>query len=80
LANPLGGGNNNSLITQVGGYNVVNAAQTTGPQQMIGDNTQVAIQVGYANSATVSQSAANVTNTSFTAQYGSHNIARVIQK
>lgn len=81
VAVPLAVGANNSFITQIGGQNVVNATQTTGLQNMIGDNTQVAMQVGYANSATVSQATgANVANTSFTAQFGAHNVAVVTQK
>jgi hypothetical protein len=74
-------GNNSSFIAQIGGSNVVNAAQTTGQQAMAGNNTQVAYQVGYGNSATVTQATgANVANTSFTAQFGSHNVAVVSQK
>jgi hypothetical protein len=81
MAVPLALGDNNSLITQVGGSNVVNATQTTGQQAMASNNTQVALQVGYDNRATVSQATgANVANTSFTAQYGAHNVAVVSQK
>jgi hypothetical protein len=83
VAVPVGAatGNNNSFISQIGGSNVVNSAQTTGQQASAANNTQVALQVGYGNSATVSQStAASVTNTSFTAQYGAHNVAVVTQK
>ncbi len=48
---------------------------------MAGNNTQVALQVGYGNSATVTQATgANVANTSFVAQYGAHNTATVTQK
>jgi len=83
MANPLAVGDNNSFITQVGGYNVVNAAQSVGQQATTpaGNNNQVALQVGYGNSISVAQTTgANVTNTSFTAQFGSHNTAMVSQK
>ena len=55
MAVPLSVGDNNSFITQVGGSNVVNAAQTTGQQASAGNNTQVAMQVGTGNMATVTQ-------------------------
>jgi hypothetical protein len=78
---PLSVGDNNSFISQVGGSNVVNAAQTTGQQASAGSNTQVAVQVGTGNIATITQATgANVTNASYTAQYGSHNVAVVSQK
>ena len=81
MAVPLAIGDNNSFIIQVGGYNVVNAAQSVGQQATAGNNNQVALQVGVGNSLTVAQSTgANVTNTSFTAQFGSHNTAMVSQK
>jgi hypothetical protein len=48
---------------------------------MAGNNNQVALQVGVGNSLMIAQSTgANVTNTSFTAQFGSHNTAMVSQK
>jgi hypothetical protein len=81
MAVPLALGDNNSFITQIGGSNVVNATQSTGQQAMAGNNTQVALQVGFGNSANVTQATgANVANTSFTAQFGSHNVAVVSQK
>jgi len=81
MAVPLALGENNSFVTQIGGSNVVNATQTTGQQAMAGNNNQYAMQVGYANSAKVTQSTgSNVTNTSFTAQFGAHNQATVVQK
>ncbi|WP_407180569.1 hypothetical protein [Bradyrhizobium sp. STM 3562] len=81
MAVPLALGNNNSLITQIGGSNVVNAAQSVGQQAVAGNNTQVALQVGTGNSLSLVQATgANVTNTSFTAQYGSHNSASVSQR
>jgi hypothetical protein len=81
MAVPLAVGNNNSLISQFGGSNVVNAVQSVGRQAMAGNNNLVSLQVGVGNSLTVAQATgANVTNTSFTAQYGSHNSATVSQK
>jgi hypothetical protein len=82
LANPLASGYTNSSFTsQIGGSNVVNATQTTGVQAVAGNNTQVAYQVGYENTATVTQATGNnVANTSFVAQYGAHNTATVVQK
>jgi hypothetical protein len=69
------------LISQFGGSNVVNATQSVGQQAMAGNNNLVSVQVGVGNSLTVAQATgANVTNTSFTAQYGSHNSATVSQK
>jgi hypothetical protein len=81
MAVPLALGSNNSYISQVGGSNVVNAAQVTGQQATAGNNTQAAIQVGTGNNLQVTQATgANVTNTSFTAQYGMHNTATVTQR
>ena len=51
------------------------------PTTPAGNNNQVALQVGYGNYVSVAQTTgANVTNTSFTAQFGSHNSAMVSQK
>jgi hypothetical protein len=81
MAVPLAVGENNSFITQIGGNNVVNSAQSVGAQAVAGNNTQVAMQYGIGNSVNVTQATgANVANTSFTAQYGSHNTAVVSQK
>ena len=81
MAVPLAVGNNNSFITQIGGSNVVNAAQSIGQQASAGDNTQASIQVGNDNMIKLAQTTgANVANTSFTAQYGIHNVAVVSQK
>jgi hypothetical protein len=50
-------------------------------QASAGNNTQVAYQVGYENTATVTQATGNnVANSSFVAQFGSHNTATVTQK
>jgi hypothetical protein len=38
-------------------------------------NTQATIQVGTGNYAVTAQNSATVTNTSVTAQFGSHNVA-----
>lgn len=81
VAVPLAVGANNSLISQVGGSNVINAAQSVGAQASAGNNNQLAVQVGYGNEIQLSQATgANVSNTSFTAQYGIRNVAVVSQK
>jgi hypothetical protein len=81
VAVPLALGSNNSLISQIGGANVVNAAQSVGQQATAGNNSQVALQVGTGNAIQLVQATGgNVSNTSFTAQYGIHNVATVSQK
>ena len=52
----------------------------SGLQAMIGANLQSTLQVGNNNSATTTQTASvGVTNSSVTAQFGSHNTAVVTQ-
>ena len=43
MAVPLALGDNNSLITQIGGNNVVNAVQSVGQQASAGNNSQVVV-------------------------------------
>jgi hypothetical protein len=48
---------------------------------MIGANLQATVQVGVGNTATTTQLAStSVSNTSVTAQFGSHNTAITVQK
>ena len=56
------------------------ATQSFGQQASTGTNTQVALQVGFGNSVSVTQTANSVANASFAAQFGSHNTATVTQK
>ena len=83
IANPLNVGLNGSLIAQFGKGNTATVSQLdrTGLQPMIGANLQATVQVGIGNSAITSQIAsASVSNTSVTAQFGSHNTAITVQK
>jgi hypothetical protein len=79
VADPLGTGSNTSFISQFGGQNQATVGQT-GIQSMIGANTQATMQVGYGNSATISQTAGSVSNTAVTSQFGRGNTAVVAQK
>src|SRR6185437_2452379 len=81
IANPFSTGLNGSLIAQLGKYNHANVTQsdTTGLQPMIGANLQATVQVGVGNQASTTQIAStSVTNTSVTAQFGSHNVATTV--
>jgi hypothetical protein len=81
VANPVSTANG-SLLAQVGKNNTALVSQgDTGIQPMIGANLQATVQVGNGNSSITTQTAsASVSNTSVTAQFGSHNVAVVSQR